>query len=78
VTLAIQWRASARAGLRAIVQYISDRDPAAARKLRDAILDAVATSAEHPYLYRNGRVPGTRELVAHPNYIVLYLVGDHI
>ena len=78
MTLAIQWREQARADLRAIVQYISDRDPAAARRLRDAILDAVATTAEHPYLYRHGRVPGTRELVAHPNYIVVYLVGDRI
>jgi toxin ParE1/3/4 len=30
--------------------------------------------AEHPFLFRPGRVPGTRELVAHPNYIIVYRV----
>ncbi|WP_144018028.1 type II toxin-antitoxin system RelE/ParE family toxin, partial [Pseudomonas amygdali] len=30
--------------------------------------------AEHPYLYRSGRAPGTRELVAHPNYVLVYRV----
>ncbi len=35
---------------------------------------AVLPLAEHPYLFRVGRVAGTRELVAHPNYIVIYRV----
>ena len=26
------------------------------------------------YLYRHGRVSGTREMVVHPNYIVVYRV----
>ena len=26
-------------------------------------------------MYRSGRVPGTREAVAHPNYILIYKVG---
>ena len=30
--------------------------------------------SQHPYLYRLGRVVGTRELVVHPNYIVVYRV----
>ena len=31
--------------------------------------------AEHPYLYRQSdRIPGLREIVAHPNYLVLYRV----
>ena len=28
-----------------------------------------------PYLYRSGRVPGTCELVAHPNYVLVYRVA---
>lgn len=32
-------------------------------------------AAEHPYLFPSGRVPGTREIVAHPNYIVVYRVA---
>lgn len=28
-----------------------------------------------PYLYRVGELPGTREIVAHPNYVVVYRVA---
>ncbi len=46
-------------------------------KLR--IESSVRPLAEHPYLFRPGRVPGTRELVAHPNYIVIYRVTpEHV
>jgi len=34
---------------------------------------------DHPDLYRVGRVDGTREMVVHPNYIVIYRVRpDHV
>ncbi|MGN6821120.1 MAG: type II toxin-antitoxin system RelE/ParE family toxin [Sphingomonas sp.] len=28
-----------------------------------------------PYSCRPGRVPGTREVVVHPNYVLVYRVG---
>ncbi|MED7666620.1 type II toxin-antitoxin system RelE/ParE family toxin [Pseudomonas moraviensis subsp. stanleyae] len=31
-----------------------------------------------PHLYRKGRSPGTREIVVHPNYVVIYEVTDRI
>jgi toxin ParE1/3/4 len=36
--------------------------------------DATLPLAEHPYLFRPGRVSGTRELVVHTNYVVVYRV----
>ena len=36
---------------------------------------SVLPLSEHPYLYRQSdRVPGLRQIVAHPNYIVVYRV----
>ena len=42
--------------------------------------DAWAHSTSRPAAcgFRLGRVPGTREHVVHPNYIVVYQVGDDV
>ncbi|GAB3375119.1 type II toxin-antitoxin system RelE/ParE family toxin [Azotobacter armeniacus] len=72
--LPIIWRSSARADLAEIIRYIANEDPQAARRLKDRLESAVLPLAEHPYLYRSGRVPGTREVVAHPNYVLVYRV----
>ena len=29
---------------------------------------------DYPYLYREGRVPGTRDALLHPNYLLVYRV----
>jgi toxin ParE1/3/4 len=77
--LSIVWRAAAREDLATIIRYVAGRNPGAARELRGLIEGAVQPLSEHPYLFRPGRVPGTRELVAHPNYVVVYRVStDHI
>lgn len=70
----IEWRPKASADLLAIVAYIAADNPTAAQELKDSIEGKVAALAEHPKLYRPGRIKGTRELVAHPNYIVLYRI----
>jgi toxin ParE1/3/4 len=70
------WRAAAREDLARIIAYIAARNPAAARRMRRLIEDAVRPLPAHPELFRAGRVAGTRELVAHPNYIVVYRVTD--
>ena len=73
--LPVVWRARARDSLAAIVLHISEHNPSAARRIKALIEEAVLPAATHPYLFRPGRVPGTREVVAHPNYIVVYLVA---
>lgn len=72
--LAIVWRARARRSLVGIVRHIAEHNPTAARLIKTQIEQSVLPAAEHPYLFRGGRVPGTREIVAHPNYIVVYRV----
>lgn len=72
--LPVFWRASARANLAVIIRFIANESPPAARRMRELIENAVLPAAEHPYLYRSGMVLGTREIIAHPNYIVVYKV----
>jgi toxin ParE1/3/4 len=68
----LEWRAAARADLLAIIEFLSDDNPAAAQRLKDDIEERVGKLPEHPKLYRAGRVAGTREMVVRPNYIVIY------
>jgi len=73
--LPIVWRGRARESLVGIVRHIAEHNPSAARRIKTLIEQSVLPTAEHPYLFRPGRVPGTREVVAHPNYIVVYRVA---
>jgi toxin ParE1/3/4 len=58
--------------------FVGERNPLAAEKLWHLLHDSVLPLSEHPYLYKqSGRVPGTREIVAHPNYIIIYQVSEN-
>jgi toxin ParE1/3/4 len=73
--LPIVWSADAEDDTAEIIQYVGERNPLAAEKLWDLLHDSVLPLSEHPYLYRKSeRVPGTREIVVHPNYVVVYQV----
>lgn len=72
--LNITWLSTASSDLAEIITYVSERSPQAARNLKENIQSAVIPVVEQPYLYKRGRVPGTREIVAHPNYIVVYRI----
>ncbi|SER91741.1 addiction module toxin, RelE/StbE family [Vreelandella subterranea] len=78
MSLPIHWHDEAINDLFELVVYIAERDPQAARRLRIRIEAAISSVAEHPYLHQVGRLPGTREIVAHPNFIVVYQVTDRI
>jgi toxin ParE1/3/4 len=72
--LPIVWRAAAKEKLSLIIRFIAERNPDAAIRIKNLIEQSVLPAAEHPYLYRPGRISGTREIVAHPNYVVVYRV----
>ncbi len=73
--LRLAWSAEALGDLRRIIGYIAERNLPAAERLQDAIEHTAEQLPAHPYLYRRGRVPETREAVVHPNYILVYRVG---
>jgi len=73
----IIWAARSRADLSAIAEYIANDDPRAAQQLVDGLVDSAETTlSDHPNAGRQGRVDGTREWVAHKNYVVAYRVRD--
>lgn len=72
--LPVIWSAPALDNLTDIVAFIADRNPSAAERIHQLIQDSILPAAEHPYIHRVGRVPGTREIVVHPNYVLVYQV----
>lgn len=72
--LTLIWRESARDDARAIFNYIAERNVAAAERLLAAIELCAEGLTDRPFMYRPGRVEGTREAVVHPNYILVYRV----
>jgi len=73
---ALRWSEEAVGDLSDIVDYIEERDPGAADRLRADVAATAEQFAERPYLYRPGRVAGTREALVTPNYLIVYQVGE--
>ena len=74
----IRWADEATTDLVAIIDYIEQRNATAAQNLYATIVQSVESLPLMPYLFRPGRVAGTREQVVHPNYIVVYQVGNDV
>ncbi len=71
------WTLPAREDRKAIREYIAADNPSAALDLDELLSARAARLADHPGLGRPGRLKGTRELVAHQNYILIYdVVGE--
>lgn len=77
--IALQWRPQAQADLLEILEYIAEDDLDAAVVLQREIDDKTAALPLHPKLYKlSARVPGMRELVIRPNYVVFYRESAHL
>ncbi|WP_085360948.1 type II toxin-antitoxin system mRNA interferase toxin, RelE/StbE family [Neisseria dumasiana] len=73
--LKIEWSETALQNLDEIIGYIFEANPTAALSMIDLVKDAAQNLAAMPYLGRIGRCSGTRELIVHPNYIIVYKVN---
>ena len=73
----ILWLSDARQDLKNLFLYTLDRNPAAARRIKERIYRAVQGLADNPNIGRPGRVFGTRELIIpQTSYIVAYRVRN--
>jgi len=61
-----------------IIGFIEQRNALDAQNLLAAIFQSAENLPLMPYLFRLGRVAATREHVVHPNYIVVYQVGENV
>lgn len=55
--------------------YIAADNPRAAVRMDELFSDAAARLAEHPKLGRQGKIQGTRELVLHESYRLVYEIS---
>ena len=71
------WTLLAREDRKAIREVIAADNPSAALDLDELLSEKAARLVDHPALGRPGRLQGTRELIAHRNYILIYdVAGD--
>ena len=57
------------------MDHLAQDNPQAALDLDELLEQKADLLIEHPELHRVGRKRGTREMVVHPNYIVIYRVS---
>ena len=55
--------------------YIAADNPSAAARMDEVFSHAVARLADHPQLGRPGKIQGTRELVTHESYRLVYEIN---
>jgi addiction module RelE/StbE family toxin len=71
------WVSAAERDRADIIDYISQDNPFAAIQMDELFAEAAGRLVEHPHLGRAGLIPGTRELIPHENYRLVYEVRDN-
>ncbi|SFU76099.1 type II toxin-antitoxin system RelE/ParE family toxin [Pseudoduganella namucuonensis] len=70
----IVWSPEAEQDRGDIMEYIAEDNPVAAARMDDLFARAAAKLSDFPYLGHAGKVPGTRELIPHESYRLVYEV----
>ena len=70
------WTPEAEEDRAQIVAYIRADNPLAAAQMEQLFNRTASRLAEHPRLGRPGKTPGTRELIAHQSYRLVYELHD--
>ena len=72
----LDWTFEAIEDRHLIYNHIEADNPLAAIDLDEALAAAAERLRDQPALGRPGRVPGTREWVVHPNYLLIYELDE--
>ena len=74
--MTVRWTIQARRDRDGIEAFIAADNPQAAVRMDALFSDAVSRLIEHPYMGREGEQPGTRELIPHSSYRIVYEVVE--
>ncbi|EFL91464.1 addiction module [Candidatus Regiella insecticola LSR1] len=72
----IIWTPEAQRDRADIWDYISTDNPLAAARMDELFSCAVTKLAAHPMIGRPGKIPGTRELIPHKSYRLVYEIAN--
>ena len=72
----VRWTPEAENDRFTIYDYIAVENPLAAARMDDLFAEAVAKLADFPLLGFQGQISGTRELIPHENYRLVYQIND--
>lgn len=70
----VLWTLAAEQDRADIIDFIAPDNPLAAVRMDELFGAAVSRLAEHPLMGRPGQIPGTRELIPHESYRLVYEV----
>ncbi len=70
--LNLVWDDDALTQFESVLDYIAVQNVDAADRIESLIQERIDRLREFPAMGRPGRVDGTRELVPHPNFIIIY------
>jgi toxin ParE1/3/4 len=74
----VVWTPEAEQDRAEIWDYIAADNPRAAVRMDQLFGKAAVRLIDHPMLGKAGRVPGTRELIPHENYRLVYEVDGEV
>jgi addiction module RelE/StbE family toxin len=72
----VTWTPEAEADRLELAEYIAVDNPRAAARIDELFEAAAKRLAEFPLLGRVGMIPGTRELIPHSSYRMVYEIRD--
>lgn len=72
----VRWTPEAEQDRRDVWDYIASDSALAAARMDLLFGKAVAKLADFPNIGRIGQIPGTRELIAHESYCLVYAIED--
>jgi len=74
----VRWTASARLDRLDVLNHIASDNPGAAVRMDTLFAGAAETLAAFPEKGRPGKIAGTRELIPHKSYRLVYEIADDI